>query len=257
MFARDRPRVVVDCAARVGGIGLRRDHPTEFLLDNLEIQNNLIRAAVDARVAAFVFISSASVYPADCPQPMREEHLFTGPFEATQEAYALAKAAGMKLCEYVRTEYDLSFVSCLPTNLYGEQDELDPGGAHVIPALLRRMHDARLADDPAVTVWGSGATCRDFLHVDDAADAVVWLLGQERPPAVLNIGTGREVSVRDLAETVQRVVGYPGRLVFDASMPEGPRRRLLDVSRAHAAGWRHTIELEDGLRRLYDRFLAA
>ncbi|MFI9649182.1 GDP-L-fucose synthase family protein [Streptomyces sp. NPDC052040] len=255
-MAEQRPDRVVDCAARVGGIRANMARPAEFLYENLQIQNNLIWSARDAGVGTFLFLGSSCIYPRDCPQPMREEYFMTGRPEPTNEAYAYAKIAGMKLCEYLHDESGRNFVSCMPANVYGEGDNFDPETSHVIPALLRRMHEARESGAPEVVVWGSGDSRREFLHVDDLADAVLWLLAHHRAKRFLNVGTGRDISVRELAERIRDLVGYRGRLVFDASGPDGMPRKALDVSALHAAGWHHRIGFEEGLRRTYDWYLA-
>ena len=257
LYAETRPEYVVDCAAKVGGIKANLTYPAEFLHANLEIQNNLIWGAREAGVGTFLFLGSSCVYPRDCPQPMNEDALLTGRPEPTNEAYAIAKIAGMKLCEYIHAEFGERFISCMPTNIYGEHDNFDPETSHVIPSLLRRMHEAEQARDPEVVVWGTGASRREFLHADDLADAVLWLLRHHTDRQFLNVGTGQDVSIRELAETVRRVVGYRGRLVFDETKPDGMPRKLLDVTRLHAAGWRHTIGLEEGLRRTYAWYVSS
>ncbi|MEV6022764.1 GDP-L-fucose synthase [Streptomyces sp. NPDC052036] len=255
-MAAHRPAYVVDCAARVGGIKANMTRPAEFLYENLQIQNNLIWSARDTGVQTFLFLGSSCIYPRGCPQPMREEYFMTGRPEPTNEAYAYAKIAGMKLCEYLHEESGRNFVSCMPTNIYGEGDNFDPETSHVIPALLRRMHEAREAGAPEVVIWGSGDSRREFLHVEDLADAVLWLLAHHRAKRFLNVGTGQDISVRELAERIRRLVGYEGALVFDASEPDGMPRKALDVSALHAAGWHHRIGFEEGLRRTYDWYLA-
>ncbi|MFF3512493.1 GDP-L-fucose synthase family protein [Streptomyces sp. NPDC004393] len=255
-MAAHRPAYVVDCAARVGGIKANMTRPAEFLYENLQIQNNLIWSARDAGVQTFLFLGSSCIYPRGCPQPMREEYFMTGRPEPTNEAYAYAKIAGMKLCEYLHEESGRNFVSCMPTNIYGEGDNFDPETSHVIPALLRRMHEAREAGAPEVVIWGTGDSRREFLHVEDLADAVLWLLIHHRAKRFLNVGTGQDISVRELAERIRRLVGYEGALVFDASKPDGMPRKALDVSALHAAGWHHRIGFEEGLRRTYDWYLA-
>lgn len=250
-----RPRYVIDSAARVGGIKANMSHPAEFLYENLQIQNNLIWSAKDAGVETFLFLGSSCIYPRACPQPMREEHLMQSSLEPTNEAYAYAKIAGMKLCEYIHAEFGRNFISCMPTNIYGEGDNFDPETSHVIPALLRRMHEAQQAGAPEVVIWGTGDSRREFLHVDDLADAVVWLLGNYRRKQFLNVGTGQDVSIKELAGQIRRLVGYEGRLVFDATKPDGMPRKTLDVSALHAAGWHHRIGFEEGLRRTYAWYL--
>ncbi|MGV9562661.1 GDP-L-fucose synthase family protein [Streptomyces sp. NPDC003480] len=255
-MAAHRPAYVVDCAARVGGIKANMTHPAEFLYENLQIQNNLIWSARDAGVETFLFLGSSCIYPRGCPQPMREDYFMTGRPEPTNEAYAYAKIAGMKLCEYLHEESGRNFVSCMPTNIYGEGDNFDPETSHVIPALLRRMHEAREAGAPEVVIWGTGDSRREFLHVEDLADAVLWLLAHHRAKRFLNVGTGQDISVRELAERIRSLVGYEGALVFDATKPDGMPRKALDVSALHAAGWHHRIGFEEGLRRTYDWYLA-
>ncbi|MEU0818099.1 GDP-L-fucose synthase family protein [Streptomyces mirabilis] len=252
----ERPRYVIDCAARVGGIKANMSYPAEFLYENLQIQNNLIWWAKDGGVETFLFLGSSCIYPRECPQPMREEYLMEGKPEPTNEAYAYAKIAGMKLCEYIHDEFGMNFISCMPTNIYGEEDNFDPETSHVIPALLRRMYEAKLVGAPEVVIWGTGESRREFLHVDDLADAVVWLLGHYRHKQFLNVGTGQDVSIRELAERIRSRVGYEGRLVFDATKPDGMPRKALDVSALRAAGWHHQIGFEEGLERTYEWFLA-
>ncbi|MEU1201228.1 GDP-L-fucose synthase [Streptomyces sp. NPDC005813] len=254
-MAKERPAYVVDCAARVGGIKANMTFPAEFLYENLQIQNNLIWSAMEAGVITFLFLGSSCIYPRGCPQPMREEFFMTGRPEPTNEAYAYAKIAGMKLCEYIHAEFGRNFVSCMPTNIYGEGDNFDPGTSHVIPALVRRMHEARQAGASEVVIWGTGDSRREFLHVDDLADAVLWLLHHHRGRRFLNVGTGQDISVRELAERIRRLVGFEGSLVFDVSKPDGMPRKLLDVSALHESGWRHHVEVDEGLRRTYDWYL--
>jgi GDP-L-fucose synthase len=251
----ERPRYVIDSAARVGGIQANIGHPAEFLYENLQIQNNLIWAAKDAAVETFLFLGSSCIYPRMCEQPMREEYLMEGKPEPTNEAYAYAKIAGMKLCEYIHAQYGMNFISCMPSNIYGQNDNFDPETSHVIPSLLHRVHQAKAAGRPEVVIWGTGATRREFLYVDDLADAVVWLLDGYTQRQFLNVGTGEDVSIRELAEHIRDVVGYGGSLRFDPTKPEGMPRKLLDVSRLHAAGWHHRTGLVEGLRRTYDWYL--
>ncbi|MGW1757728.1 GDP-L-fucose synthase family protein [Streptomyces mirabilis] len=251
----ERPRYIVDSAARVGGIKANMSHPAEFLHENLQIQNNLIWSAKDAGVETFLFLGSSCIYPRACPQPMREEYLMEGKPEPTNEAYAYAKIAGMKLCEYIHTQYGMNFISCMPTNIYGEGDSFDPETSHVIPALLRRIHQAKGAGSPYVTIWGTGSSRREFLHVDDLADAVVWLLRSYKDKQFLNVGTGEDISIRELAEHIRSLVGYEGRLLFDPAQPDGMPRKLLDVTRLHKAGWHHRIGFDEGLKRTYGWYL--
>jgi GDP-L-fucose synthase len=255
-FAAERPEYVIDCAARVGGIKANMTYPVEFLYENLQIQNNLIWNAKEVGVKKFVFLGSSCIYPRDSPQPMKEDYFMTGRPEPTNEAYAYAKIAGMKLCEYIHTEFQMNFISCMPTNVYGEHDNFDPESSHVIPSLLRRMHAAKVTGAPEVMIWGSGVSRREFLHVNDLAEAIVWLMENYDDKEFLNVGTGEDVSIRELAELIQRVVGYEGTLVFDTSKPDGMPKKLLDVSKLNAAGWKHRIALEDGLTRTYRWYVA-
>jgi GDP-L-fucose synthase len=255
-FERERPNYVVDSAAKVGGIKANMTQPAEFLYENLQIQNNLIWSAKDCGVSKFLFLGSSCIYPRECPQPMREEYFMEGKPEPTNEAYAYAKIAGMKLCEYLYDETSRNFISCMPTNVYGEGDNFDPESSHVIPALMNRIHHAKQERTPEVVIWGTGTSRREFLHVDDLADAILWLLQNYDQKQFLNVGTGQDMSIRELAEAIKSVVGYEGELVFDATKPDGMPKKLLDVSKIYAAGWRHTISFEDGLRRTYDWYLS-
>ncbi|HVQ45028.1 MAG TPA: GDP-L-fucose synthase [Candidatus Saccharimonadia bacterium] len=255
-FADERLDYVIDCAAKVGGIKANMTYPTEFLYENLQIQNNLIWSAKEAGVKKFVFLGSSCIYPRESPQPMKEEYFMTGRPEPTNEAYAYAKIAGMKLCEFIYDEHHMNFISCMPTNVYGENDNFDPETSHVIPSLLRRMHEAKVSNAPEVVIWGTGVSRREFLHVDDLADAIMWLLESYDQKQFLNIGTGEDVSIKELAILVKELVGYEGELVFDATKPDGMPKKLLDVSKLHEAGWKHSIELKDGLKRTYEWYLS-
>lgn len=250
-FASERPEYVIDSAARVGGIKANMTFPAEFLFENLQIQNNLIWAAKENSVKKFLFLGSSCIYPRECPQPMKEEYFMQGRPEPTNEAYAYAKIAGMKMCEYIYDEFGMKFISCMPTNVYGERDNFDPETSHVIPSLIRRMHEAVVSGSAEVVIWGTGTSRREFLHVDDLADAVVWLLSNYEEKQFLNVGTGEDISIRELAELVKEIVGYRGKLVFDVTKPDGVPRKLLDVSRLHAAGWKHKIALREGLQRTF------
>lgn len=254
-FKTEKPECVIDSAAKVGGIKANMTYPAEFLYENLQIQNNLIWSAKETGVKKFLFLGSSCIYPRESPQPMREEYFSDGRPEPTNEAYAYAKIAGMKLCEYIYDEYAMNFISCMPTNIYGENDNFDPETSHVIPSLIRRIHEAKINNDPEVTIWGTGISRREFLHVDDLADAIVWLLANYDKKQFLNVGTGEDISVKELAEQIKELVGYQGSLVFDATKPDGMPKKLLDVSRIHEANWHHNIELKEGLRRTYDWYL--
>lgn len=254
-FASQKPEYVVDAAARVGGIVANRDHPADFLYENTEIQNNLMWSAKEAGVKKFLFLGSSCIYPRDCPQPIKEEYFLGGKLEETNEGYAIAKIAGMKLCEYIYTEFGMKFISCMPTNLYGENDNFDPESSHVLPGLMGRIHKAKVGGDAEVVVWGTGTPRREFLHVDDLADAAVWLVENYEDKQFLNIGTGEDITIRELAETLQRVIGYEGKLVFDTTKPDGTPRKLLDVSKLQATGWKHKIDFEEGVKRTYTWYL--
>jgi GDP-L-fucose synthase len=255
-FESEKPEYVIDSAAKVGGIKANMTYPAEFLYENLQIQNNLIWSAKKTGVKKFLFLGSSCIYPRDSPQPMKEEYFSKGSPEPTNEAYAYAKIAGMKLCEYIYDEYGLDFTSCMPTNIYGENDDFNPETSHVIPSLIRRMHEAKVSNTPEVVIWGTGVSRREFLHVDDLADAVVWQLTQYDKKQFLNIGTGEDISIKELAFIVKELVGYEGELVFDATKPDGMPKKLLDVTLLHEAGWKHKIQFEDGLKRTYDWYLA-
>lgn len=254
-FKTEKPEYVIDCAAKVGGIKANMTYPAEFLYENLQIQNNLIWAAKDAKVKKFLFLGSSCIYPRECPQPMKEEYFMEGKPEPTNEAYAYAKIVGMKMCEYIYDEFGMDFTSCMPTNIYGEGDNFDPETSHVIPALMQRMHNAKLDNTPEVVIWGSGVSRREFLHVNDLANCIVWLLENYTEKQFLNIGTGEDISIKELALKMQKIVGYKGKLVFDTTKPDGMPKKLLDVSLLHKAGWKHSIDFDKGLKDTYEWFL--
>lgn len=254
-FQSEKPDCVIDSAAKVGGIKANMTYPAEFLYENLQIQNNLIWSAKKYGTRKFLFLGSSCIYPRDAEQPMKEEYFSRGAPEPTNEAYAYAKIAGMKLCEYINTEFGLDYTSCMPTNVYGENDNFDLESSHVIPSLLRRLHEAKITKQPEVVIWGSGISRREFLHVDDLADAIVWLLENYSSKQFLNIGTGEDISIKELAYMIKDLVGYEGQLVFDTTKPDGMPKKLLDVSRLHEAGWRHKISFEEGLKSTYDWYL--
>jgi GDP-L-fucose synthase len=251
-MAAERPGYVFLAAAKVGGIAANNAARGEFLYENLAIELNVIHAARRAGVQGLMFLGSSCVYPRDCPQPIREDYLLTGPFEHTNEPYAVAKVAGVKLCEAYNAQYGTRYVSVMPTNLYGPHDNFDPETSHVLPALLRKAHLAKHAGRRTLAVWGSGAPRREFLHVDDLAEACVLLMERGRGEGLYNIGSGTDVTVKELAGIIQRVVGLEARLEFDASRPDGTPRKLLDVSRMNALGWRPRYGLEEGIRRTYE-----
>lgn len=250
-LAEHRPEYCVVAAAKVGGIAANDRYRADFLYENLLIEANLIHGAHLAGVQRLLFLGSSCIYPRDCPQPIREDSLLTGPLEATNEPYAIAKIAGIKLCESYNRQHGRQYVSAMPTNLYGPNDNYDLATSHVLPALLRKAHEARLRGDRELVVWGSGTPRREFLYVDDLADACVHLmeLGYDGP--IVNVGCGTDLTIRELAETVMRVVGFEGRIVFDNSKPDGTPRKLLDVSRLTALGWRASVPLEAGLHLAY------
>lgn len=254
-YESEKPDFVIDCAAKVGGIKANMTYPAEFLHENLQIQNNLIWTAREVGVKKFLFLGSSCIYPRECPQPMREEYFLAGKPEPTNEAYAFAKISGMKLCEYIYDEFKMSFVSCMPTNIYGENDNFDPETSHVIPSLMHRMHQAKISKLPKVVIWGSGKSRREFLYVDDLADAIVWLLEKYNGKQFLNVGTGEDISIKELALMIQKLVDYRGKLVFDVSKPDGMPKKLLDVTKLHAAGWRHSTSFEVGLQKTYKWYL--
>jgi GDP-L-fucose synthase len=254
LFETERPEAVIMAAARVGGIHANNTHPATFIRDNLLIQDNVIDAAHRAGVAKLVFLGSSCIYPKFAPQPIKEEYLLTGPLEPTNEWYAVAKIAGLKMCQAYRREYGFNAISLMPTNLYGPGDNFDLQNSHVLPALMRRFHEAELQGDESVSIWGTGTPRREFLHVDDLADAVIYLLKHYNHEDIVNVGWGKDVTIRELAELVQAVSGYRGRVVFDASRPDGTPRKLLDTTRLTALGWRPKIELKAGIESTYAWF---
>ena len=255
-FDAERPEIVVDAAARVGGIVANSEKPVQFLLENLTIQNNVIEAAADFGVQKLLFLGSSCIYPKLAPQPIREDSLLTGPLEPTNDAYALAKIAGIKLCQAYAKQYGKAFLSAMPTNLYGPHDNFDLHTSHVLPALIRKAHEAKETGAGEIVVWGSGTPRREFLHADDLADACLFLLRHHQSAEIVNIGCGEDLTIRELAETVCRVVGFGGRLVFDPSKPDGTPRKLLDIGRIRALGWAPRIRLEEGIKDAYEWFLA-
>ena len=254
-FATERPQYVIDCAARVGGIKANMEHQADFLYENLEIQNNIIWSSHLFGVKKLLFLGSSCIYPRQSPQPIREEYLLSGELEPTNEGYALAKIAGMKLCEHLFEQYGKTFVSCMPTNVYGENDNFDPDTSHVISALMGKMHAAKVEGLERVSVWGSGKARREFLYVDDLADAVLWIMEHYDGKQFLNVGTGEDISIFDLAHLIREVVGYAGALVFDSTRPDGMMLKRLDVGAIQALGWKHTVGLKEGLEKTYRSFL--
>jgi len=253
-FDATRPQAVIMAAARVGGIHANDSHPAGFLRDNLLIQDNVIDAAYRSGVDKFVFLGSSCIYPKMAPQPIKEDYLLTGPLEPTNEWYAIAKIAGVKMCQAYRREYGFNAISLMPTNLYGPGDNFDLQSSHVLPALIRKFHEAKARGDKSVDIWGTGTPRREFLHVDDLADAVVYLLQNYDGEPMVNIGWGEDVTIRELAEMVMSVIGYTGELAFDPTKPDGTPRKLLDVSRLHGLGWRPRISLNEGIAATYTWF---
>ncbi|MGE5491743.1 MAG: GDP-L-fucose synthase [Actinomycetota bacterium] len=253
---QEKPDYVFMAAAKVGGIQANNTYRGQFIYENLAIEANLIHGAQRAGVQRLCFLGSSCIYPRDCPQPIREDYLLTGPLEPTNEPYAIAKIAGIKLCESYNRQYGTRYVSLMPTNLYGPNDNYDLANSHVLPALLRKAHEARLRGDRELPVWGSGTPMREFLYVDDLADACVFVMENGIDEGLYNVGTGTDITIRELAETVKEIVGFAGTIVFDASKPDGTPRKLLDISRLKALGWSARTELREGIRAAYEAFLA-
>ncbi len=256
-FAEEQPEYVFLAAAKVGGIHANNTYPAEFLRDNLAIQTNVIHSAWTHGVRKLCFLGSSCIYPKLAPQPLREESLLTGPLEPTNEWYAIAKIAGIKMCQAYRRQYGFDAISLMPTNLYGQGDNFDPQNSHVLPALIRKFHEAKERGDREVVIWGSGTPLREFLHADDLADAAVFLMRGYSGEQFINVGVGEDLTIRALAELVAEVVGYAGTIATDPSKPDGTPRKLMDVSRLHALGWRHRISLREGITETYASFRAA
>jgi GDP-L-fucose synthase len=253
-FTQEKPGVVIDAAAKVGGILANNTYPYAFLMDNLQIQNNLIAAALHTAVQKFIFLGSSCIYPKLAPQPLKEEYLLTGPLEPTNEWYAIAKIAGVKACEAIRKEFGKDYVSLMPTNLYGPFDNFDLQSSHVLPAMIRKFHEAKLAQHAPVTLWGSGTPMREFLHVDDLAQAVLFALEHTLPEHLYNVGSGTDLTIKELALLIQKEVGHEGEIVWDASKPDGTPRKLMDVSKMNANGWKAQIGLPEGIRSTIEWF---
>lgn len=254
-FASEKPEFVFLAAAKVGGILANSTYPADFLRENLEIELNVIHAAWRHGVKKLEFLGSSCIYPKFAPQPIREDHLLTGLLESTNEWYAIAKIAGIKLCQAYRAQHRFNAISLMPTNLYGPGDNFDLNTSHVLPALMRKFHEARSENHLNVTIWGTGTPRREFLHVDDLAAAAVFLMQHYDEPEIVNVGTGEDVTIAELAQIISRIIGHKAQIVFDTSKPDGTPRKLLDVSRIHALGWRHRTSLEDGIRSTYEWFL--
>ena len=254
-FATEKPAVVIDAAAKVGGILANNDFPYQFLMENMQIQNNLIDTALRIGVEKFIFLGSSCIYPKLAPQPLKEEYLLTDSLEPTNEWYAIAKITGVKSCQAIRKQFGKDYVSLMPTNLYGTHDNFDLNSSHVLPAMIRKFHEAKMNNNATVKLWGSGTPKREFLFVDDMAAAVVFALENKLPDYLYNVGTGIDLTIKELAENIQKVIGHHGAIEWDSSKPDGTPRKLMDVSKMHQLGWKHKVELIDGIKKTYNWFL--
>ncbi len=255
-FKQEKPEYVFLAAAKVGGIVANNTYRADFLYENLAIQNNVIHQAYENGVKKLLFLGSSCIYPKLAPQPLKEEYLLTGPLEPTNEPYAIAKIAGIKLCDAYRDQYGCNFISVMPTNLYGYNDNYHPENSHVLPALIRKFHEAKVSGAGSVNIWGSGTPKREFLFADDLADACYFLMQTYNEPNLINIGTGEDLSIKDLALLIKEVIGFDGELVFDTTKPDGTPRKLMDVAKLHGLGWKHQIELKQGIALAYQDFLS-
>ncbi|MGN0157431.1 MAG: GDP-L-fucose synthase family protein [Lachnospiraceae bacterium] len=253
-FEEERPDVVVLAAAKVGGINANQTTPAEFAYENMQIQCNVIKCCHDFKVKKLLFLGSTCIYPKMAPQPIPEDALLTGPLETTNEAYAIAKISGLEMCKFYKMQYGDDFISCMPTNLYGPYDNYDLENSHVMPAMIRKFHDAKVQGKESVELWGTGTPLREFLYSDDMADACVFLLENYSGLQHVNIGTGKEITIKELAETVQKCVGYTGKIVWNKDMPDGTPRKLTNVDKLHGLGWHHKVDLEEGVKLAYDWF---
>ena len=251
----EQPEIVIDAAAKVGGILANNDFPYQFLMENMQIQNNLIDGAHNSGVEKFIFLGSSCIYPKFALQPLKEEYLLTDSLESTNEWYALAKITGVKACQSIRKQFNKDYVSLMPTNLYGSFDNFDLQSSHVLPAMLRKFHEAKLNNHSDVTLWGSGTPMREFLFVDDLAEAVVYALENNLPEYLYNIGTGKDITIKELAETIQKIIGHQGTIIWDSAKPDGTPRKLMDVSKMERLGWKYSTGLEDGIQKTYLWFL--
>lgn len=250
-----KPDVIIDAAARVGGILANNNYPYQFIMENMLIQNNLIDSALQTGVEKFIFLGSSCIYPRLAPQPLKEEYLLTSDLEPTNEWYAIAKITGVKACQAIRKQFSKDYVSLMPTNLYGTFDNFDLNTSHVLPAMIRKFHEAKHNNNSAVTLWGSGTPLREFLFVDDMAEAVVFALENTLPDYLYNVGTGVDLTIKELAETIQKVTGHQGEIIWDATKPDGTPRKLMDISKMHSLGWKHKVDLEQGIQMTYDWFV--
>ncbi|MHB1117906.1 MAG: GDP-L-fucose synthase family protein [Minisyncoccota bacterium] len=253
-FAQEKPEYVFLAAAKVGGIMANKTHPADFIYSNLTIQTNVIHNAYVHKVKKLLFLGSSCIYPRLCPQPIKEEYLLTNELEPTNKAYAIAKIAGIIMCQSYNEQYGTNFISLMPTNLYGPNDNFDLENSHVLPAMIRKFHDAKVNNAPHVTLWGTGGAMREFLHVNDLAGAALFLMNNYNDSAIINVGTGEDVSIKELAEKVRVAVDYKGEIVWDTGKPDGTPRKLLDVSKLHNLGWQHSIDIQDGLKETYEWF---
>ena len=254
-YKEEKPEIVIDAAAKVGGILANNDYPYDFLMQNMQIQNNLIDGAFNSGVEKFIFLGSSCIYPKFASQPLKEEYLLTDSLEPTNEWYAIAKISGVKACQAIRNQYGKDYVSLMPTNLYGYFDNFDLKSSHVLPAMLRKFHEAKENGNSAVELWGSGSPMREFLFVDDLAEAVVFALENELPEFLYNVGSGKDITIKELAETIKAVVGYKGNILWDKSKPDGTPRKLMDVSKMRELGWSYSTELNKGIEKTYQWFL--
>ena len=250
-----KPEVIIDAAAKVGGILANNNYPYQFIMENMQIQNNLIDSALQAGIEKFIFLGSSCIYPKLAPQPLKEDCLLSGDLEPTNEWYAIAKITGVKACQAIRKQFGKDYVSLMPTNLYGTHDNFDLNTSHVLPAMMRKFHEAKENDNAPVTLWGSGTPMREFLFVDDMAAAVVFALENKLPDYLYNIGTGVDLTIKELAETIQKITGHQGEIIWDSTKPDGTPRKLMDVSKMHELGWKHKVDLEEGIQATYDWFL--
>lgn len=255
-FEQEKPEYVFLAAAKVGGIVANNTYRADFLYENLQIQNNIIHSSYLNSIKKLMFLGSSCIYPKLAPQPLKEDYLLTGPLEPTNEPYAIAKIAGIKMCDAYRSQYGCNYISVMPTNLYGYNDNYHPQNSHVLPALIRRFHEAKISNMPAVTIWGTGTPKREFLFADDLAEACYYLMQNYNEEGLVNIGTGEDISIKDLALLIKDIIGYAGEINFDTSKPDGTPRKLMDVSKLHSKGWHHKIELRDGIKLAYEDFLA-
>ena len=251
----EKPEAIIDAAARVGGILANSDFPYQFLMENMQIQNSLIDSALKSGIDKFVFLGSSCIYPKFAPQPLKEEYLLTDSLEPTNEWYAIAKITGVKVCQAIRNQFKKDYVSLMPTNLYGYFDNFDLQTSHVLPAMIRKFHEAKKNRNADVVLWGSGTPMREFLFVDDMAEAVVYALENELPEYLYNVGSGKDITIRELAETIQNVIGHQGQIIWDAEKPDGTPRKLMDVSKMKAIGWQYSTELQEGIEKTYAWFL--